>query len=383
MINLIINAGSASTKYSFFSEGEKLLHVKYQKKDHKGYEIIITKDGMSQAVDISKAMFNKSFADLFKRSIVKSLISELELKAIGFRVVHGGEVFEEPAHLTRKVLEKLKKLDHLAPLHNPFARKLVEEAERKFPTVKKLLVFDTTFHHTLPEINSTYAIPTKYTEDYGLRRYGFHGIAYQSIIRQLRQKKKLPHRVIACHLGGGCSVTAIKDGESIDTSMGFTPLEGLMMGTRSGDIDPGLLLYFQKSLRKSPDQVLEMLNEESGLLALAGTSDMRMILNMKTLKHPGATLAFDLFCQRVAQTISKMMVSLEGVDRIVFSGGIGSNAPEVRQAVISHLTCFKISINKGRNKIAKPLQELSGAFSKAKVCFLHVDEEAEINRLLH
>ena len=140
MINLIVNAGSATTKYSFYCEGEKLLHVKYQKKDHKGYEVVITKDGISQAIDVSKAVFDKSFSDLFKRSIIKTLLSELELNAIGFRVVHGGQYFDEPVHVTSQVLSQLKKLDHLAPLHNPHARKLIEEAEKNFPEIEKLLV---------------------------------------------------------------------------------------------------------------------------------------------------------------------------------------------------------------------------------------------------
>ncbi|MDF2379050.1 MAG: acetate/propionate family kinase [Candidatus Gracilibacteria bacterium] len=382
MINLVINTGSATTKYSFFLKNEKLLKVVYQKKGRGGYEIIISKDELSQSVDVSKAIFTRSLNDLFKRSVVKSLLAEGALEVIGFRIVHGGNLFDEPTEVSKKILNQLKKLDHLAPLHNPFARKLIEETEKKFPKLKKILVFDTTFHNSLPKINSTYALPKKISEQFGLKKYGFHGIAYQSIVRQLKKQRKLSKNIIACHLGGGCSVTALRNGKSIDTSMGFTPLEGLVMGTRAGDIDPGLLLYLQKVLKKSPDQLLEILNSESGLIGLTGTSDMRMIIGMKLLKHPAATLAFEIFCQKIAQKIATYIVTLKGVDRIVFSGGIGENSHEVRQAVIDHLKCFKISINKGRNKVSKPGQELSRIFSKAKVCYLHIDEALEINQRL-
>ena len=381
-MNLIVNAGSATVKYTFFLDGELLLRLEYEMEGNKKHCLRIQKGGLSQEMSISKRSFTQSFSDLFKRQVVRSLLTVSQLRAMGFRVVHGRDLFIQPTEVTARNMTRLKALDELAPLHNPYTRQLIEQAQKEFPRVKKLMVFDTAFHQTIPELNATYALPEELNKKYQLKRYGFHGIAYQSVVRQLQEIRRLPPRLIVCHLGSGCSVAALRQGRSVDTSMGFTPLEGLVMGTRAGDVDPGLLLYLQKKMKKSAAQIFDILNFESGLVGLTGSHDMKFILNLVRLKNPSAEFAVDLFCQRVAKYIAQYIVSLGGVDRIVFSGGIGENSHEVRGRVIDLLKPFGIKLHSGKNIIAEAGQDIQGAFSRAKICAIHVDEADEINRLL-
>ena len=233
--------------------------------------------------------------------------------AVGHRVVHGGARFRDPVRIDAEVVEAIRELSALAPLHNRPARAAIEEARRALPAVPHVAVFDTAFHATIPDRASTYAIPSRWREEWGVRRYGFHGLAVASVAEQVRVR-----RLVVCHLGGGCSVTAVLDGRSVDTTMGFSPLEGVPMATRSGSVDPGALLYLLRERGLSVDELDGSLENESGLAALGGLDD---------------PLGFGVYTYRIAQAAAAMAVALGGVDALAFSGGVGENRADVREAI--------------------------------------------------
>jgi len=240
-----------------------------------------------------------------------------DVDAVGHRIVHGGEVFRDPVRVDDAVVASLETLTALAPLHQTPALQALAAARAATPDVPHVAVFDTAFHATMPEAASTYAVPRAWREQWGVRRFGFHGIAVQSVAERVAAR-----RLVVCHLGGGCSVSAVLDGRSVDTTMGFTPLEGVPMATRSGSIDPGLLLYLLRERGLAPDEVDEALERHSGLDALGGLD---------------ADLGFAVFAHRIAQAVAAMAVALGGLDVIAFSGGVGENREDVRRAVAERL----------------------------------------------
>ena len=240
-----------------------------------------------------------------------------DIAAVGHRIVHGGDVFRDPVRVDNAVIATLERLTPLAPLHQAPALQSLAAAQAVAPNVPHVAVFDTAFHATLTEAASTYAVPRAWREEWGARRFGFHGIAVQSVAERIDA-----HRLVVCHLGGGCSVTAVLNGRSVDTTMGFTPLEGVPMATRSGSIDPGLVLYALRERGLTPDEVDEALERHSGLDALGGLD---------------TDLGFAVFVHRVAQAVAAMAVALGGVDVIAFSGGVGENREDVRRAVLERL----------------------------------------------
>ncbi len=237
--------------------------------------------------------------------------------AVGHRVVHGGTRFRDPVRIDAEVLEAMRELSSLAPLHSAPALRAIEEAGRAVRDVPHVAVFDTAFHRTIPEVAATYAIPARWREEWGIRRYGFHGLAVASVAEQAAV-----HRLVACHLGGGCSVTAVLDGRSIDTTMGFSPLEGVPMATRSGSVDPGAVLYLQREHGLTVAELDRALERESGLGALGGLD---------------APLGFAVYTYRVAQAAAAMAAALGGLDLLAFSGGVGENREDVRAAVANRL----------------------------------------------
>jgi acetate kinase len=237
--------------------------------------------------------------------------------AVGHRVVHGGAGFVQPVLIEDEVIAAIEQLRALAPLHNEPALRAIREAQAALPDVPHVAVFDTAFHSTLPEAAATYAIPMRWRAEWGIRRYGFHGIAVQSVAEQLDAK-----RIVVCHLGGGCSVTAVLDGASIDTTMGFSPLEGVPMATRSGSVDPGALLYLLRERGLTPEELDDALEHESGLGATGGLDD---------------PLGFAVFTYRVAGAAAHMAMALGGLDVLAFSGGVGENRADVRDAVAGRL----------------------------------------------
>jgi acetate kinase len=258
---------------------------------------------------------------------VSSLDNAPPVSAVAHRIVHGGNRFVEPTLVDDVVANALRELVELAPLHMRPALDALVKARETFPRVPHVAVFDTEFHRTLPERAATYALPERWRA-LGIRRYGFHGLSVAWAAEQVR----VP-RLVVCHLGGGCSVTAVQDGRSIDTTMGFTPLEGVPMGTRPGSVDPGALLYL---LRRgvAPDELESALEHDSGLRGLAGTADVAALL---ASTDPNARLALEVFTYRVAQSVAAMTTALGGIDAIVFTGGIGEHATPVREAIVDHV----------------------------------------------
>ncbi|HJU47437.1 MAG TPA: hypothetical protein VJ689_04845 [Gaiellaceae bacterium] len=265
--------------------------------------------------------------------------------AVGHRIVHGGPRFDEPVVIDDEVTESIRELSVLAPLHNGPALRAVEEARRALPRVPHVAVFDTAFHRTMREEAATYALPGRWRDEWGIRRYGFHGLAVASVAEHVRAR-----RLVVCHLGGGCSVTAVLDGVSVDTTMGFSPLEGVPMATRSGSVDPGAILYVLREQGLSAAAIDDVLERESGLGALGG------------LDH---RLGFAVFTYRVAQAVAGMAVALDGIDVLAFSGGVGENREDVRDAVagrVGFLGDFRVAVVTPREdlQIARAVRHVLG-----------------------
>jgi len=280
-----------------------------------------------------------------------ALIKKMDLgplTAIGHRFVHGGWKYTKPVRINAAILKDLKTLKELAPLHNPECLAVIESSRKMFPQVLQIAVFDTAFHRTLPPAASTYGIPHKLAKKLHIERYGFHGIAHAYLASRVPVKK-----LITLQLGNGCSAAAILNGKSVETSMGFSPAEGLLMGTRAGDIDFSILEYINKVEKKSLKEITHLLNFESGLLGVSGkTSDVRKLL---TDKSPNSRLAIDLFCHRVIKTLGSYIAVLNGVDAIVFSGGIGENAAKIREKICSHFGYLGLKLSLPKNKETKQL----------------------------
>jgi acetate kinase len=315
MIFLSLNPGSTNTKFSLYDGEKELLKDEYH----------------GEIKNLEQELQEKNF-------------TLAKIHTFGIRIVHGGTKFSQPTRITPTVLKELKKLSELAPLHNPPAIRLVEQLLQFHSKATIYAVFDTAFHSTIEEKLTRYPIPKKIADDLGVRKFGFHGIACQSVITKLKQQNALPKKLVICHLGGGASVTAVKNGTSVDTSMGFTPLEGLMMVTRSGSIDEGAVGFLQEKLKLNETEVLELLNKQSGILGIAGTTDVKSVFEGKTAD---TKLAREMFLVRVIKYIFAAAGILGGLDRIVLSGGIGSRNVWLQKEIqksIKPLNCSALSI---------------------------------------
>jgi acetate kinase len=351
---LVFNIGSSTIKYELF-------------------EYRTMKSAASGFVDGISKGHEKAIEGIFRNKL-----ADTNIVAIGHRVVHGGDKFWQPTKITPKVTSEIKKLSPLAPLHNPANLAGIMACKKIMPNVAQYAIFDTAFHRTLPEIARRYAIPKKLVEKYDIHRYGFHGISHEYVFKEARAllgagKTK---RTVTCHLGNGCSVTAIKDGRSIETSMGFTPLEGLTMGTRSGDIDPGVLIFLQLK-GFSAEKIDTLLNKESGLEALSGTTwDVRLLWKKAKKGNKKALFALHYFSYKIAKYIAAYTAVLGGLDTLVFTAGIGQNAWYVREWVCEYLKHLGVRLAKKANKDDGP--KISSSTSKVHVLALPTDEERHI-----
>ena len=381
---LILNCGSSSIKFQLRdSKGEKLLCKGLIERIGEVHGAIsISAD--SKKIELKEDLPNHAAALDHMIHLLTSpqlgVMKKLsDIVAVGHRVVHGGEAYSDSVLIDDQAIETIDKLSELAPLHNPPNLKGILACRELLPSIPQVAVFDTAFHQTMPPVDYTYAIPRELYEKYKIRRYGFHGTSHRYVHRRAAMLAKLegkPSKIITAHLGNGCSITAIKDGSVIDTSMGFTPLEGLVMGTRSGDVDPSLpLLLFERGLSRK--EVNDILQKKSGLLGLTGgkSNDMRYILeHYEALDEPLTRVALDVFCYRLKKYIGAYAAALGGLDVLAFTGGIGENAHLIRAKACEGLEFMGIEICPKRNQEGSRKEALiSTASCRAKVFVIPTD----------
>lgn len=339
---LVINSGSSSIKYRLFD-------VRTNNDKHDVHYDLLTK-GLIEKIGQpdSGVSDHKQGVQVLLKQLVASretgLSSLKDIFAIGHRVVHGGVTFGHPTLITDEVVAKIRDCIELAPLHNPANLAGIEACKELLPGTKQVAIFDTAFHQTLPEYAYIYGLPYEYYEKYNLRKFGFHGTSHHYVAHEAARLLKKPLKklkIITCHLGNGCSITAVKNGKSVDTSMGFTPLEGAVMGTRCGDIDPASVIFLADKEKISLDQIDKVLNYKSGLKGISGLSnDMREIKQAARKGHHRAKLALDIFAYRIKKYIGSYVAALDGVDAIVFTAGIGENENDIRQKIVKGLFNF-------------------------------------------
>jgi acetate kinase len=291
-----------------------------------------------------------------------------DVEAVAHRVVHGGVHFRDPVVIDEEVERELDALKELAPLHNGPALVAIEEARRILPGVPHVAVFDTAFHATLSEEAATYAVPRRWREEWGIRRYGFHGLSVQWAAERVAVGK-----LVVCHLGGGCSVTAVLDGRSVDTTMGFSPLEGVPMATRSGSVDPEIVLHLMRKRQLSLDEVEWALGHESGLLGLSGATSRVDLLERSDAA--GAKLALSVFVHRVAGAAGAMSAALGGIDALVFTAGIGEGSADIRARICTRLGFLGVELDEDANRTAEPDAEIATADSAVRIVVLHARED--------
>lgn len=302
-----------------------------------------------------------------------------EITAVGHRVVHGGSYFSNTTIITEEVKEKIKELSELAPLHNPAHLVGINVAEEIFSGAKQVAVFDTAFHQTIPVEAYKYAIPNFLLTEHKVRVYGFHGTSHKYVSEKAIGYLEKVSRIITIHLGNGCSMTAVKDGKSIDTTMGFSPANGLVMGTRAGDIDQSVIFYMVKNLGYTPDEVNSILLKQSGMLGLTGYSDLRDIESKAEEGNKDCQLALLINAYRIRKTIGSYTAALNGLDAIIFTAGIGENSSYMRKLICTDMDYFGIEIDQEKNQIrSKEIREISTVDSKTKVLVVPTDEEYEI-----
>ena len=384
---LVINAGSSSVKYHLYQmpDAEILARGFVERIGEKSSKLSHFFHGKTHTVstkveDVEKAMelILETLAD--KEVGVLRQISEIG--AVGHRVVHGGEEFTGSVIIDEKVIASIEKFADLAPLHNPPNLAGILAAQRNLPNVKQVACFDTAFHATIPKVAYMYALPYELYEKYGIRRYGFHGISHRYVARRaaaIMGKDKYDINAITCHLGNGCSVTAVKQGRSIDTSMGLTPLEGVPMGTRSGDLDPAILFYLADK-GYDAKALKALCNKQSGLLGLSGISnDMRNLEEFARKGNVRAKLAIDVFCYRIKKYIGAYAAVLDTVDAVVFTGGIGENSVFMREKICNAVTQIGVQLDyaANQNAIAKEA-EINTKDSKVKIFVIPTNEQAAI-----
>ena len=381
---LAVNAGSSSLKFQLFEMPEEKTIVSgiVERIGYDNAAIIFKFDGQ-KFTENHQILNHKVAVDMVIHGLLdKKIIASLdEIKGVGHRVVQGGELFKESAVIDDSVIEKIASLNDLAPLHNPANLTGIHAFQEALPGVTQVAVFDTTFHQTMTEDAYLYAAPYEWYEKYGVRKYGFHGTSHQYVSERAAELLHNPKaKIIVCHLGNGASLCAVDGGKSVDTSMGLTPLEGIPMGTRSGNIDPAVLMLVSSKEDKTYGEVLDELNKKSGYLGLSGFSnDSRDIIDGMNRGDYRATLAHNVQVKRIADYIGSYYVYMGGLDAICFTAGIGENAPEVRRDVIKAVKVLGIELNEEENQ-KRGERMISTADSKVKAFIIPTNEEVMIAR---
>jgi acetate kinase len=313
------------------------------------------------------------------KALAKAIDQLAPVDAIGHRIVHGGRTFVEPVRIDDGVVSELHKLAELAPLHQEKSLRALRAVTALLPDTPAVACFDTAFHADLPAAAATYALPLDWRQRWGLRRYGFHGLSHAYAARRTAELTSTT-RIVTCHLGAGASLAAVLDGRSIDTTMGFTPLEGLVMATRSGSVDPGLLLWLLEHAELTRDQVAAALEHDSGLAALAGTPDMGEVVSRAERGDERAQLAFDVYIHRLRAAIAAMAASLGGLDAVAFTGGVGERSAPVRAAAVDGLAFLGLALDRRRNDSVDGECEITGVGAAVRTLVLPAREDLEIAR---
>jgi acetate kinase len=365
---LVINSGSSSLKYQFFNMPAvtPLYTGMVERIGLVGSTVTNHKEALKLVLDA-----------LHEKGIIKS---PDEVDLVGHRVVHGGEKFCGATEISPAVKEEIKSLSSLAPLHNQVSYTCIEVAEHTFPNARQVAVFDTSFHQTLPEHAYRYAIPKSYYDDYGIRVYGFHGTSHKNVSAQAMTYMNKPDaKLISIHLGNGCSMAAVESGKSIDTTMGFGPLSGLVMGTRSGDIDPSVVFHLIDQENFTVKEVSDLLNKKAGMLGMAGSNDMRDIHKFAAEGSEEAKLALKLYAYRIKKFIGAYAAVLNGVDALVFTGGVGENDRLMRAMVCESLEFLGIHLDVEKNQnLSGQLYEINQSDARVKILVARTHEEFDI-----
>lgn len=384
---LVLNSGSSSLKFALLSTdgNETYLSGLAERLGNANAEITFKRDGEKTRLELPNGGHEQAIEALL--SFVEDCGWTASVIAVGHRVVHGGERFSKPELLTEEVIQGIEEVSALAPLHNPSNLLGIRTAQRVFPNLPQVAVFDTAFHQTMAPAAYHYAIPQKYYREFGVRRYGAHGTSHDYVTQQTVETLGLDpndHGILIAHLGNGASATAVKNGKSVDTTMGLTPLEGLVMGTRSGDIDPGAIVYMARQEGLSIDQIDELLNKESGLKGLSGIShDCRELEDAAEAGSADAQLSLDVFTHRLARLMGGLATNLDRLDAIVFTGGIGENSDILRAATVKKLKLLGATLDDAAN--ARTIRGNAGVISEQgsqgpKVVVINTNEELMIAR---
>lgn len=384
---IAINAGSSSFKFKLFEMPEER----------------VIASGLAERIGMDKGLFTMNYVG--KREVIEThfqnhreaveiMLSQLkafniiqsvnEIEGTGHRVVHGGEIYDDSVLIDDETVKNIEALSELAPLHNPPNLMGIEAFRTLLPDVPHIAVFDTSFHQTMPEKSYLYSLPYDYYKSYGIRKYGFHGTSHKYVTMRAAELLGRPLselRLISCHLGNGASIAAVKGGLSIDTSMGFTPLAGVTMGTRSGNLDPALIPYIMKKTNKTAVEVLDVLNKESGLLGVSGfSSDLRDIEEEAHKGNDRAILALEVFGSRIHKYMGSYATAMGGLDAIIFTAGVGENSDIVREKVVSGLEFMGVYFDPSMNKVRGEEVFLNHPYSPVKIIIIPTDEELMIAR---
>ncbi len=384
MKTLVINAGSSSLRYQLLDveTHEVIQYGRCEKIGEQKSSIYVVSGEQYKKLVLSIPDHEQAMRLVLKelRDPEIGVVEDFrEIDAVGHRIVHGGKYFDGPVIIDGDVLNKIIECGELAPLHNYGAAKGIEACMHQMPGIPQVASFDTAFHMTIPPVNHVYAIPYKYYEENDIRKYGFHGISHRYVSRRAAEMMGKPIEelmIITCHLGNGGSVTAVLNGKSFDTSMGFSPLDGIMMGTRSGAIDPTVVTYIMQHEDLTPDEMTAILNKESGLLGVSGVSnDLREIDQAIGSGNQRARLAFEMYAQTVRRYIGAYLVEMSGADAVVLTAGIGENSPAVRQRIFEGLEPIGFKLDKYRNEFGTPDCEISTDDSICKIFAIKTNEE--------
>ena len=384
---LILNGGSSSLKFKLYVDDLLYVSGSVERIGEEESEIALSKDGVKKKYSLRINTHEEALENLLEVLRKENILDGFhELKGIGHRLLHGGEFYKDSVLITDEVINNIESIKEFGPLHIPGELAIVKYIKNNYPNLSQVVVFDTAFHQTMAEDKFRYAVPNEWYYDYGVRKYGFHGTSHKYITGEMKKiLNKNDVNLIICHLGNGSSISAIKDSQVVNTSMGLTPLDGLIMGTRSGSIDPSIIAYICKMKNLSVEEVTELLNKNSGLTGICGKNDLRDILRLIKENDENAKLAFKMLTNSIVNYIAMYYFLLEGeVDAIVFTAGIGENNPKLRNDVlkkVSHVIPMFVN-NEMNDNISRNKKYQSGLitspYSKVKVYVLNTDEEKEI-----